>query len=141
MNQHQRFTHLHSTDSFAKKYMTWLVHHEFGSDHRPFRFNENKPQSGDPSTLEYWLEVWTNVYTYISDHLPNNAHLICYESLCNDDDLVWNKLVEKINIGPYQGTLTFSGSFKEISYSSTNGIFKLARELYNHLLEKSFGYE
>lgn len=139
MSQHQRFTKLHSTDSFAKKYMTWLVHHEFGADHRPFRFGGDFPDSGNPNELEYWLEVWVNAYTYISSNLHDNALLICYESLCDDNDLVWIRLAEKINIAPYQRTLLFSGSYHQIDYTFPHDLLERARELYNQLLEKSFG--
>ncbi len=137
MNQHQRFTQLHSADGFAKKYMTWLVHHEFGADHRPFRFDEKKPQTGNPNELGYWLKVWINAYTYISDHLPDNAFLVCYETLCDDNDLVWIKLAERINVLPHTGTLTFSASTHEINYSSTNGVFEHANELYMHMRSKA----
>jgi hypothetical protein len=36
--QHQRFSDLQKNYRFTQAYMRWLVHHEFGLDHRPFCF-------------------------------------------------------------------------------------------------------
>ena len=139
LRQHQRFTRLHSTDHFARKYMNWLVHHEFGADHRPFRFEQGEPQTGDPAKLEYWLNAWVNTYTNILDHLPSQALLVCYETLCSEREIVWKSLAERINVVPGKGGLTFSGAFHEINHSLPTDLLEHANKLYSHLCEKAIG--
>ena len=38
LTQHKNFINLQTEDKFVKNYMTYLVHHEFGIDHRPYDF-------------------------------------------------------------------------------------------------------
>ena len=40
LNQHKNFLNLQRSNSFINHYMSFLVHHEFGKDHRPFLFKE-----------------------------------------------------------------------------------------------------
>ncbi len=90
-NQHRRFVALHREDKFSKKYMKWLVHHEFGSDHRFFDLHSTASTKSldDP---EYWLEQWINVYGYILNHAQETNLELCfvgYEELCDDPEMVW----------------------------------------------------
>ena len=119
--------------------MTWLVHHEFGADHRPFRFEESEPQEGDPAKFEYWLDIWVNTYTSILDQLPPQALLVCYETLCSESEMVWKNLAERIDVVPDKGGLAFSGSFHKISHSSPTDLLERADKLYSHMLKRATG--
>lgn len=103
MTQHQRFLEVHETDAFAKKYMTWLAHHEFGADHRPFDFGVRSLSAGDPSTIDYWLERWQDSYTFLLDRYETgkcNIRLVCYEDLCGDDGRLWSELCDFLKLPP-----------------------------------------
>ena len=139
LRQHQRFREVHSTDHFARKYMSWLVHHEFGADHRPFRFEEREPQAGDPTKLEYWLNAWVITYTNILNHLPSQALLVCYETLCNESEIVWKSLVERIDVVPDSEGLKFSGALHEINQSLPADLLERANILYNDMLNSAVG--
>ncbi|MFO7877625.1 MAG: sulfotransferase [Desulfovermiculus sp.] len=92
--QHRHFVQVHSQDTFSKKYMKWLVHHEFGSDHRPFEVDDH-PSSYSPETPSYWLEQWIRVYRYILEqaHRINGAiTFVEYERLCTDPAGIWKSL-------------------------------------------------
>ena len=69
MQQHDRFHSMNQADPFIGSYMTWLAHHEFGPDHRPFRFSEN-PISYPPNSLNYWLRIWHDTYDWLLHHAP-----------------------------------------------------------------------
>lgn len=140
MKQHQRFVSLHSKDHFSQKYMTWLVHHEFGSDHRPFRFDEQKPDHGDPEHLNYWLEVWLHVYSFITDNMPDHAHLVCYETLCEDSERVWGELAELVQLSNHVGRLQFSGSYHQLDYSFDDVLLNRAKRLYENLRQQAVGH-
>lgn len=84
LDQHQRFS---VSDFFVRDYMTWLVHHEFGATHRPFRFSDVDPSNRSRDTFEYWLERWIDAYGYLLHVLrssPANVTAIQYERLCDD---------------------------------------------------------
>ncbi len=63
--QHQHFKKLHRKDPFARRYMKWLVHHEFGLDHKPFAMANDQLMRGDPAQVDYWLDQWLSVYCEI----------------------------------------------------------------------------
>lgn len=82
--QHLRFS---TTSGFARDYMRWLVHHEFGADHRPFRFPGVKVSALSPNTIDYWLERWIDAYSFLLDVLRENSGNtlpVHYERLCQD---------------------------------------------------------
>lgn len=96
--QHLRFLDVHQSDPFVKKYMTWLAHHEFGSDHRPFRFPNAQALTGEPEGIDYWVSLWSAVYAYLLDHHGDDERVffVCYEDLCASDDAwgFWRQAIE-----------------------------------------------
>lgn len=62
LTQHRRAVALAAQDPFRRRFMTWLGHHEFGADQRPFRF-EGAPGPGeDAGHVDYWLRLWDAVH-------------------------------------------------------------------------------
>lgn len=85
-SQHARFD---DTDSFTKSYMTWLVHHEFGADQRPFRLPGQPEPSGDLGGIDYWLTEWLACYGYLEAQMaagPENIRPVIYETLGADPE-------------------------------------------------------
>ncbi len=86
--QHKHFLDVHASDAFSEKYMRWLVHHEFGADHRRFRFNGRGTDPDlKPSDLDYWIDLWIETYRYLADQqkaLGEKAAFICYDDLTNN---------------------------------------------------------
>lgn len=83
LKQHERFCARHADDPFTKSYMGWLVHHEFGADHRPFAWAAGTDL--DPSTLDYWVEQWIGAYGRIlieANRFEENIIAVGYERLC-----------------------------------------------------------
>ena len=74
LRQHLRFADLHRRDDFARRYMAWLGHFEFGAGLRPIQFPGREGDIrdlGEPDTLDYWLRYWTAAHEAIaaaSDH-------------------------------------------------------------------------
>jgi hypothetical protein len=84
LRQHRRFS---MTSGFTQDYMRWLVHHEFGADHRPFRFPGDTPSTRSPDSMEYWLERWIDAYSFLLGVLRQNLANtlpVQYERLCDD---------------------------------------------------------
>jgi hypothetical protein len=80
--------------------MTWLGHHEFGLDHRPFRFDaEGAGELGqyDDTTLSYWAEIWRQTYDWLARTAPADALFVCYEDLC-ETPAVWAALARQLGL-------------------------------------------
>lgn len=97
LRQHKNFLR---SDAFVRQYMTWLVHHEFGREHRPFYFLPESKILASPDDVSYWLERWVDAYSYLLRLLQvDNKNIIpvCYERLCEDPGY-WRRLCNTINI-------------------------------------------
>lgn len=82
--QHRRFA---DADAFTRSYMTWLVHHEFGPDQRPFRLPGQPVPEGDPDRIDYWLTEWIACYGWLQTALaerPDALRPVIYEALTTD---------------------------------------------------------
>ena len=66
------------TDQFRRDYIRWLAHHEFGIDHRPFRFADCPV--GDPNQFDYWLATWLACYSALEPIVAAHPN-ICVNSL------------------------------------------------------------
>jgi len=100
LTQHENFSKIQKVDKFIKKYMSYLVHHEFGIIHKPFDFNQNHNISYNINSLEYWLFQWVNVYRYLSQEKfinKKNIIYINYEFLCDNPKKILSYISSKIN--------------------------------------------
>jgi len=86
-------------DPFRRQYVRWLGHHEFGSDHRPFRFPGSP--SGDPEHLDYWLSSWLACYGALEEVVETHPNILVipYEQLCSEPR-TWAALCQRIGIPP-----------------------------------------
>jgi hypothetical protein len=101
LNQHLRFRRQRSEDGFTVRYMTWLAHHEFGADHRPFEWGIPVAQGHAPDTLDYWLAQWIGVYDHLLQEVrrhPEHARLLSYELLCSETHREWQRLGEFLGL-------------------------------------------
>lgn len=136
--QHNKF--VNEEDRFVKKYMTWLVHHEFGADHRPFLFNEYLGTEVDTSKLGYWLQLWINTYSYLLEKLPAQAMFLSYELLCDDTEHVWQAMSAKIDLAPYNESVSSSKSISQIQDDMQQDIVARAADIYEELTSRSIGF-
>src|SRR5262245_43319224 len=95
--QHRRFSELQTQREFALSYMTWLGHHEFGLDHRPFQFQRDAPCPYPADTLNHWLHIWCEAYEWLERSKPEAALFVCYEDLCLRPQ-TWTRLAELAEI-------------------------------------------
>lgn len=139
LRQHQHFTAHCAKHSFTRRYMGWLAHHEFGPDHRPFRFETpTTMEKLFPDTLDYWLQRWIDAYAYVADHRPRNSLLLCYERLCEGDG-AWKHLLAYLQISDSGQSYPWR-SLKENSLPESVDKSRLDRAhiLYEELLRHSF---
>ena len=105
LRQHTRFSQLQEKSGFTLSYMTWLCHHEFGIDHRPILPGRSSPPGHPTNTLNYWLQLWCNTYSWLEISKPECALFVCYEDLCTREE-EWNSLAELADISVEHKTET-----------------------------------
>jgi hypothetical protein len=132
LDQHRRFM---TSDKFTQDYMTWLVHHEFGATHRPFRFGH--PVKGDPDTLNYWLALWIEAHEAMLavEGTLANIRFIPSEAIASDPAL-WRMIARRLEIQ--------AGPLKEIKTPKVTpvgthdaGLGREAQMVFGKLLERS----
>lgn len=96
LRQHRRFCERARHDRFSADYMEWLGHYEFGARHRPFRLGD-APNPHDPDTLDYWLQLWNEVYGWLLETAPPGALFVGYASLC-EDPACWQRIARRAGI-------------------------------------------
>ncbi len=82
---HQRFCKLQGNDGFARAYMRWLGHHEFGLTHRPFGFAVQDLIGMSPDQPDYWLAYWISTYRHLLSVARHPQVLVVsHEQLCTN---------------------------------------------------------
>ena len=96
LTQHKKFVQIQKKDIFVKEYMNFLGHYEFGQNLKRINFNKDNKYN-NAETLEYWLEVWHDVYEFLVKNVnKDNVKFICYEDLCEKPkDYLEKKMQEK----------------------------------------------
>lgn len=133
LRQHQNFTRSQREDPFIQNYMTWLVHHEFGLDHRPFNFacdESGDDATIDPFSVDYWIQQWTGTYRWLEEIAPPNATFVCYEDLCRNPE-VWTSIASLCDVHP---SIDGEKLFDEVAEARGN---LDALEIYRRLRERS----
>jgi hypothetical protein len=139
LKQHQHFVFQHREDKFSQKYMSWLVHHEFGLDHKPFQFVDDRYQHKDINTIDYWLFRWIDTYSYLLERTKNTRRrifLVGYEDVCHKKRVMWQKISDLVEI-PKKDCFDFSKSEATTPAPENDGLKKKASEIYFELLTHS----
>jgi hypothetical protein len=140
LRQHRNFIAYQREDAFVREYMTWLAHHEFGLDHRPFQFDSDGRERLvhlDPDGIDYWLELWCQVYSWVERTAPEDAILVCYEDLCHDH-AVWQRLAARCGVPQGGAPLeTFAIASSSAEVDADDALTGRASALYERFLQRS----
>jgi len=99
LEKHKEFSAMQEDDPFVLEYMDWLGHHEFGNNQKPFQFGEDgKTYPSDKYTLDYWLAVWINYYSYLLTLDRSKILLVDYEFYCEQPRELLEKIYDKLGI-------------------------------------------
>jgi hypothetical protein len=99
--QHRRFLQLHETDRFAKRYMEWIGHYEFGANCRPIDFQgwlegETRPFRIDEA---FWLRYWNAAYGFALQHRSQNVFFVDFDRLLKEPAASLDRLGGTIGLG------------------------------------------
>ena len=103
--QHRRACALADQDPRRASFTTWLGHHEFGRDQRPFAFAGAPGQELDRESLDYWVTAWISVYRSLSNQpeaIGARQLFVDYDRLCRGGGKLGPELTERLGLGPAQ---------------------------------------
>lgn len=84
MTQHQRFLSMHDDDPFARDYMKWIGHYDFGANFRPIDFaGRGIAAAGGAERPDFWLRYWIDAYAFAEKN-AGGVKFVCYEKLLAD---------------------------------------------------------
>jgi len=142
LKQHRNFVEQQGRDGFVRSYMTWLGHHEFGLDHRPFRLDPEgaaRLAGHDPMTLAYWVEVWRQVYGWLEAERARDVTFVPYEDLCRDP-AIWERVAGLCGIDPgAETTEPFALSATPAEGAVPGDLRREAEDLYTRLRTTALG--
>ena len=135
--QHRHYSERQAASKFELSYMTWLGHYEFGLGHRRFQLSEGTQNNYPPDSLNYWLLLWCEVYSWLELSKPKASFFVAYEDLCSNEN-VWMTLSEFAEIPSLnQSSHQFKSSNRQFSESHDNSLDERATVIYNRLLNDS----
>lgn len=137
--QHRRFRAEDARDPFTRRYMRWLGHHEFGADHRRFRFTGAAPTYDDPDTLDYWLELWVEAYDWLLATRPADALFFGYDRFTADPDREWPRLAAYLDVAAdVPGAEPIERRSRSVDHAPDRELQRRAREVYARLEDAAF---
>lgn len=84
MRQHKRFLEIHAGDTFTRRYMEGLGHHEFGAGMRLLDFPalSGDATHADPMKADFWLAYWNRAYGHLLSLERDGLHFVDFDALC-----------------------------------------------------------
>ncbi|MDA9927773.1 sulfotransferase [Gammaproteobacteria bacterium] len=133
--QHHNFLHQSENDYFIRNYMEWIGHTEFGPGYK--MINSENIIFEDPSTLNHWLEQWLKTYQncLALSIKTKNLHLVCYETLCNEEKC-WENILDIIEINKIS-KFKFTESKKKCTESMNESLVTESYLLYEQMTSLS----
>jgi len=136
LTQHRKFLSMHNKDKFISEYMSFIVHHEFGPAHRPFNFYARSTDH-DTLSLDYWLSLWFEVYSWLMSEAPNRSLFLSYERYCRDHRNVIGQIVKISNINNFDNiSRTLKERVHHIPELYSPDLYESCCTLYKKLIEK-----
>lgn len=89
LNQHLNIISEQEKDPFIQEYMDLIGHFEFGKNQKVFQFPSSRNLDNwcfeDKTSINYWLKVWLNYYSYTMTLHHPNIFFLSYEQFCSVD--------------------------------------------------------
>ncbi|MBV1911058.1 MAG: sulfotransferase [Kangiellaceae bacterium] len=98
MKQHQQFLNMHKDDSFAKNYMRWLGHYDFGENFKPIDFDnwlDSYEGEINYDDANFWLRYWIAGYSNILEQQSEQVYLVDYNKLLKSPVETLSNLAKK----------------------------------------------
>lgn len=137
LRQHRKFVQAQQEDPFILKYMNWLGHHEFGLGRRPFMANRVRAApNADPESMDYWLGLWIDVYSWMLETVCADVVFVCYEDLCSDP-AIWRSLAERAGLPADPDLGDFFTASRRMPTPAVSALSDMSVSLYERLRSRA----
>jgi len=133
---HRRYTAMQDGDPFVRTYMDWLAHHEFGGGHKPFRFG-SEPATGDPETLDYWLDRWTDYYSHALTVDGHRLLLVSHATWSASPTAVLQAVLTEAGIEAEAPQMEPHTRQRDVNDTADPKRLEAARAVYDQLVERA----
>ena len=100
LKQHRQFSALHEKDKYARDYMRWLGHYDFGLNFKPMDFNHwldhEDPAAAD--TPGFWLRYWTAAYSFVLSNPQDRVCLVDFDEMLANGSTVLDALAGRLEL-------------------------------------------
>lgn len=136
LNQHNLFLKLNTSDPFTSEYMNWLGHHEFGINHKPFKFNNSLVNTTYNShELDYWICRWIEYYEYALQ--LSGVVFVSYESFLERPHDTLHHISKELNICLNYGDVKIFQKENSNINVDNEPLINTARNLYQQLIDRT----
>ena len=97
--QHKRFLTIQQ-QPFARAYMKYLGHYEFGHLLKPIAFPDTPDDISTAEDLDFWLAYWTAAYRFILSNAGGQVILLDYDALCANPAEHLERLLAALALAP-----------------------------------------
>jgi hypothetical protein len=100
MRQHGQFLDIHAADDFARKYMKWIGHREFGADFAPIEFPGLQDVKVEVHSVsaEFWFRYWIAAYSSVLSQIDDRMNLVDFDALVADGRRTLSRIAHRIGI-------------------------------------------
>lgn len=116
MTQHERFSQLHAEDRFARDYMRWIGHFDFGANFRPIDFKKiDSKKTGavaSADTADFWLSYWIDAYSYVEAKAADIS-LVCYEETLSAPESAFERIAAKAGLKDPNGMIASARAIRQ----------------------------
>jgi hypothetical protein len=100
IKQHTQFTERHKTDKYARRYMRWLGHYDFGLNFKPINFDNwlEGEDLGLTDTPAFWIRYWTAAYSYVIENIHDGICLVDFEKMLGNGTTVLGNIADRLEL-------------------------------------------
>ena len=145
LRQHLRFLEIHAKDEFARRYMEYTGHFDFGANFKPIDFGGwlGRGDPGPADSAGFWLRYWCAAFEHILASSSEDVVLLSYDDCCANPDAVLRELADRIGLDNPEALvenaarLRPSTSYDPDDLGLDNSLLTTALDIHRELLTRS----
>ena len=145
LRQHLRFLEIHAKDEFARRYMEYTGHFDFGANFKPIDFGGwlGRGGQGPADSAGFWLSYWCAAFERILASSSDDVVLLSYDVCCSNPDAVLRELADTIGLdnpkalAENAARLRPSTSYAPDDLGLDNSLISAALDIHQELLTHS----
>lgn len=133
LEKHSFYKKLQQEEPFVLEYMNWLGHHEFGTQQKQFLFRTSDEVNDNKESLDYWLKIWINYYSYVLQIRHPKTILINYETFCEKPLETIETILEKVGVKAELPDYTPFTNKRKTEAKFSDDVVRVSLEIYSQL--------